>query len=99
MAYQNFSYEGKRYQQISKPKAQRLISEGYYIYLLPAKANIGSPYVSFMRLPALAKNFNKLVNSFEYYNCRAPFGSYAIFFYCTTDKPKVARQLKLTFNL
>jgi hypothetical protein len=65
---------------INKAEARKLFSRGRTIYLLPAKANARSPWIDYMSINKRKGSFDKLVNSFEYYNCHAPFGNYAWYY-------------------
>jgi len=65
---------------INKSEARKLFNKGRVIYLVPAKANLRSPWVQPYGISKKSGSFNKLVNSFEYYNCHAPFGNYAWYY-------------------
>jgi hypothetical protein len=65
---------------ISKPTARKLFNSGRTIYLMPSKARMGGMWIKPMPINKRKGSFTKLVNSFEYYNCNAPFGKYAWFY-------------------
>ena len=65
---------------INKNKARELFNRGKTIYLLPAKANIRSPWIQYMPINRKRGKFDSLVASFEYYNCNPHFGNYAWYY-------------------
>lgn len=81
MRQEQFEKDGKNYVRISKLKAKRLFENGQTIFLLPAKMN---PYNMWTCLDSISKenevDFERLVNSFTYYNCLPEVGTYPKFF-------------------
>jgi len=66
---------------IKKPEAKKLFNKGRVIYLVPARANLRSPWINPMPISKKrGGSFDKNVNNFEYYNCHAPFGKYAWYY-------------------
>jgi len=65
---------------INKREAKKLFNKGRKIYLVPARANLNSRWIQPMGISKRSGSFDKLVNSFEYYNCHAPFGNYAWYY-------------------
>lgn len=65
---------------INKITAKKLFNSGKKIYLIPARASLSSVWIKPMAITKRSGTFNKLLNSFEYYNCHAPFGKYAWFY-------------------
>lgn len=75
------------YVKITRPKAKRLFDEGKTLYLLPCKCSrVCLVEVCGIRPATITKNndagrtFEKLVNSFEYYNCNRELGYYTHFY-------------------
>lgn len=84
MKYNRIRVDNVDYQQISRPKAERLYEKGESIYLLPCNANPNSAWISLCEIKGgdeeLPVKFKAIVNGFEYYNCNKELGKYAVFF-------------------
>ena len=65
---------------INKTQARKLFNAGRKIYLVPGGANLRSPWIQPYAISKRSGSFTKLVNSFEYYNCHAPFKNYAWYY-------------------
>ena len=74
---------GCRYRRISKSNARRLFADGHTLIIAPIYANMNSPWHlwSIMQYNGIdgtdpKKDFERIVNSFTYYNCTAELGRY-----------------------
>ena len=66
---------------INKVQAKKLFKAGRTIDLVPGNANLRSPWIQPMPISKRrGGTFDKNVNSFEYYNCHAPFNNYAWYY-------------------
>lgn len=73
--------EVKKMKKINKTEAKALYNKGRVIYLVPGNANLRSPWVHPISISKKrGGSFDKNVNSFEYYNCHAPFRKYAWYY-------------------
>jgi len=82
MRYNEITVNGVNYKQINKTSANKIYSHGGEIFLLPCNARPGF-WVSLMpaKLDVLQdREFDALVNEFEYYNCCNELGRYSVFF-------------------
>lgn len=77
------------YKKVNKPTARKLFNGGKEVYLLPNKANpiVLDPNYKGMYEPVVItkkgdedNQFDRLVNSFEYYNCNNEVGYYAHYY-------------------
>ncbi len=79
-----------RYSRVNKTKARRLYNEGKTLYLVPNKCRFDfdgfwiPPYkinkIESFEWQGVTKDFDKLINSFEYYNCNNELGTYTHFY-------------------
>ena len=66
---------------INKTEARKLWNKGRVIFLVPARANLRSAWIQPIGISKRQSGtFDKQINSFEYYNCHAPFGKYAWYY-------------------
>jgi hypothetical protein len=65
---------------INKTEAKKLFNKGRKIFLVPGGANLNSKWITPYAITKRSGSFDKLVNSFEYYNCHAPFRDYAWYY-------------------
>lgn len=68
---------------IRKTKARKLFNEGQVIYLLPCKMRVDNVWQKPHEVVKSEENndFDKVVNSFEYYNCQYnETGKYTAFY-------------------
>ena len=76
-----FKVNGMKLKRISKKAAKKAFNNYHPIFLATSKANLNSIWCYPM---AITKNtdwdFDKVVNSFEYYNCNSEMGYYAAFY-------------------
>lgn len=72
----------RKFTRISKPMARKLFNQGAKIALCPFKCNPCGFYMSAFITQKSEDNsdFNKLVNSYEHYNCSQQLGKYAAFY-------------------
>jgi hypothetical protein len=73
---------GNKYSRIRKDVARRLYSEGRTIYLTPSNIAASDSNLWVKPYPINnrgEKNFDDIVNSFEYYNCNYELGYYTNF--------------------
>ena len=80
------------YIKVTRPKANRLFNEGVTLYLLPCKCSrvcltekCGISPITIQKDLDTGRTFEKLVNSFEYYNCNREVGYYTHFYYLCED--------------
>lgn len=66
------------YTKITKPAARRLYNEGSKILLTPCKLRPIPCGVYVSR--ASGRDFDKLINEFEYYNCNSETGYYTAYY-------------------
>lgn len=72
------------YKKIRKNTARKLFNEGKEIFLIPCKAKL-SMWIDFYKIQidryfSADRDFDKIVNFFEYYNCNPEMGAYAHFY-------------------
>lgn len=72
----------KVYKRVNKTQAIKAYNSGKEMFLIPAKANIYSPWVNpcFIGNDRDSETLNTIIGYFEYYNCVRPFGKYAWFY-------------------
>ena len=70
------------YERISKSQARKLFDNGETIGLIACKMNVLSPYQPplIVNSKELETTFEKLVNTFTYYNCSYEMGYYIHYF-------------------
>lgn len=85
-----FNNGADKFKQLLKPMARRAFNDGKKIYLLPCKVNaicLDPKHVGFVS-PCVVEHkenegvnqFDRTVNSFEYYNCNSELGYYAHYY-------------------
>ena len=72
------------YKKIRKNTARKLFKEGKEICLIPCRARV-SMWIDFYKIQidryfSTNRDFDKIVNAFEYYNCNPEMGNYAHFY-------------------
>lgn len=79
-------YNGKTYKQVQKRTAEKLFNQGKQINLISCKADPNSPWINGFH-PIDNKSyesdpnaFNRIVTSYEIYNCNSELGMYASFY-------------------
>ena len=80
----NEVYNGLELKQVNKTLARKLFSEGVTVYILPSNMRLNNtwtrPYdINSDMYDMTVDNFDKIVNSFEYYNCNNETGLYTHF--------------------
>lgn len=87
MTINEFDYNGNTFTRISKNAARNILRDepNQYILMLTNKMNPFSPWTNVIVINGnlLTKNnydFDKYVNSYEYYNCNYAQGDYATFY-------------------
>lgn len=66
---------------INKTKARKLFEQGKTIGLIPCKVSIECVYICMIYVRKdIDKNFDDVVNRFEYYNCNNQVGRYASYY-------------------
>lgn len=77
---------GKSGRQVNKPMARSLFNQGRTIFVHPCNMILNNMWQRpFEISDKLDHNFDKLVNSYEYYNCNNELGRYANFFVCVSN--------------
>lgn len=84
---QIISRNQKRFKRVSKPQARKLYMGGEKVLILPCKTRLDNNYFepSIMNIYTCKRNrievnFNRDVETYEYYNCNTELGKYAQFF-------------------
>ena len=80
MTYMTFKDENGKWRRVSKPMARKLFDMGKKLILAPCKANPLSPWGIGVTISKKDESFDKVCNSFEYYNCGGELGKYAAFY-------------------
>ena len=80
----NEVYNGLELKQVNKTLARKLFNKGVTVYILPSNMRLnntwGKPLDTNQEMYDMTvDNFDKIVNSFEYYNCSNETGLYSHF--------------------
>ena len=74
---------GTHYRRITKSNAKKLYADGHTLIIAPVYANMNSPWHLWAIMQYNGKDgdtpgqsFERVVNSFTYYNCNAELGRY-----------------------
>ena len=78
-------YNFKNLERVNKTKARRLYNAGCDVLFIPCKLNPENNFYNLgiwenKELAGQYENFDKLVNAFEFYNCRPDTGNYTAFY-------------------
>jgi len=100
MATYERTFEG--YTKVTRPRAERLFSEGFTLYLLPCNCSCRCLVEEHCWIKPVQirlnddpdRTFEKLVNSFEYYNCNREVGRYTHFYYRKAEKEETVNEVK-----
>lgn len=94
MQHMTFQDSATNYTRISKREARKRYDNNLPFAICPAKMRPGFPFASHMMVhptdfkkQELGRTFDKVVNSFTYYNCSHETGYYTAF-YLTTNRGK-----------
>ena len=81
MRRENEVYNGLELKQVNKTVARKLFNKGVTVYILPSNMRLnntwGKPLDTNQEMYDMS--FDKIVNSFEYYNCNNKTGLYTHF--------------------
>lgn len=72
---------------IDKRTARKMYNSGHSIILVPCKCNVGNniAYSRINLIESHGKDFDILVNTFEYFNCNSELGHYSHYYVCEID--------------
>lgn len=75
------------YRRITRANAKKLFADGHILIIAPAKADLDSPWNNWSIMQyngkdgtAPAQSFDRIINSFTYYNCNSQLGLYPKFY-------------------
>lgn len=89
------------YKKINKPTARKMYNRGFSIQLLPCRCRFSDEYNTWF-VPFITditkstedcNKFDRMVSSFEYYNCNAELGYYAHYYVTEEDYNKFKEEL------
>ena len=81
MRRENEIYNGLELKQVNKTLARKLFNEGMTVYILPSNMRVNNAWTRPLDInkEMYDMSFDKIVNSFEYYNCSNETGLYSHF--------------------
>ena len=84
MRRENEIYNGLELKQVNKTVARKLFNKGVTVYILPSNMRLNNTWgkpldINQEMYDMTVDNFDKIVNSFEYYNCSNETGLYSHF--------------------
>ena len=70
-----------KWQRVSKPRARNLYNQGHDVYIIPCNAHPENFWIQPVKMLRNDETtFDKVVNTFSYYNCNSELGYYPAFY-------------------